>query len=89
MAVENRIPSPEEFVEELKGVVLRRFPDAQFRVFRKNGKEYRIHAIAEFDSMFDVLDLTADRTTDILVDHGIYVGVLPIKRSEIDESEPI
>lgn len=80
-----RIPQKaENYVKELQALVLDRFPDARFRLFKVADNEYRLHAIADFKSLFDILDLTSDRTTDILVDSGIYVGVTPITPEEAD-----
>ena len=80
-----RVPrKAEDYVEELQALVRSRFPEARFRLYKVGNNEYRLHAIAEFKSLFDILDLTSDRTTDILVDSGIYVGVTPMSPEEAE-----
>lgn len=81
----SRVPaSAEDYVTELKELVRSRFPDARFRLYKVGNKEYRLHAIAKFKSLFDILDLTSERTTDILVDSGVYVGVTPMSPEEAE-----
>ncbi len=85
MAVEHKVARRgEDYVQEIKEILLRRFPDAEFKVYRKSRKEFRVHVTADFENLFDVLDLTSNRTTDILVDADIYIGVTPIRRGEPD-----
>jgi hypothetical protein len=74
-------PAAEDYIEEMKRAVSARFPEAEFTVHRVKRNEYRIQVTADFDNIFDVLDLTADRTTDILVERNIYIGVTPLQRS--------
>lgn len=69
---------PGNFVEEVKALILRGFPDAEFDVYKVDPKEYRIDVYGDFDDMFDILELTSDRVVDILVDHDIYIGVSPL-----------
>lgn len=70
--------SSQELVDEIKGLILARFPDAELVVHHAGPKEYRIDVFADFDSGFDVLRLTSERVTDILTDTGIYIGVSPV-----------
>ena len=86
MVVQGAKPGAEGLIEEIKQLVLGRFPDAEFEVRRVDGKNYRIEVIADFENMFDILDLTSDRATDILVDHDIYIGVTPTPRSELADA---
>lgn len=73
-------PKAEDFIEEMKNIVLSRFPEARFEVHRMGPRDFRIHAVADFLNAFEILDITADRTADILVEHDIYIGVLPLNR---------
>ena len=69
------------FIDELQALVRARFPDAEFEVEKVEPKEeYYIHVYGDFEDTYDVLDLTSDRATDILVDHDIFIHVLPLGR---------
>jgi len=70
----------EEYIEEVKELIRARFPGAEFSVVRRDPKEYWLEVLADFDDMFDVLDVTSERTTDILVETGILIAVLPLGR---------
>ena len=73
----------EDYVQEIKAIVRRRFPDAEFNVHRLKPDEYRMEVIADAEDAFDILDLTSERSTDILVDTGIWIVVTPIRRAEL------
>jgi len=75
----------EEYAEELKSVIRARFPEAEFEFYKRPRREYDLHVYGGFKEMFDVLDLTAERTTDILVDSGIHIHVLPLGRRPSDD----
>ena len=78
---------PDDYIEDIKDRVRHRFPDAEFRVHQLKPLEYRIDVIADFEDSFDILDLTSERESDILVDTGIWIVTLPIRRSELAEIE--
>ena len=69
-----------EYAEELKSIIRTRFPEAEFEFYKRPGREYDLFVHADFEELFDVLDLTAVRTTDILVHSGIHIHVLPLGR---------
>jgi hypothetical protein len=71
---------PAQYIEELQELVRERFPEAEFEVHRIGPKEYNIRVYGDFDNLYDVLDLTGVRAEDILVDHGIFIHVLPLGR---------
>jgi len=78
----------EDYAEELKSIIRARFPEAEFEFYKRPRREYDLHVYGGFEEMFDVLDLTAERTTDILVDSGIHIHVLPLcRRSNSDRLE--
>lgn len=81
--VTQKLKSAEDFIEELKATILAKFPDSELTVYKKDRKNYRIDVVGSFDDMFDVLDLTSDRVTDILIDHDIYIGVTPLPRDRL------
>jgi hypothetical protein len=70
----------EEYAEELKSAIRSRFPEAEFELYKWPRREYDLNVYGDFDDLFDVLDLTAERTTDILVESGIHIHVLPLGR---------
>jgi hypothetical protein len=77
----------EEFAEELKSIIRVRFPEAEFDFYKRPRREYDLHVYGDFNEMFDVLDLTSERTTDFLVDSGIHIHVLPLgRRSDSDRN---
>jgi hypothetical protein len=69
-----------DYVEELKALVRARFPKAEFEVNRVGVREYNVRVYGDFEDMDQVLDLTSERATDILVDHDIFIHVLPLGR---------
>jgi hypothetical protein len=72
----------DEYVDELKSIIRARFPEAEFDFYKRPRRECDLHVYGDFDEMFDVLDLTAERTTDILVESGIHIHVLPLGRRQ-------
>jgi len=76
----------EEYAEELKSIILSRFPKAKFELYKRPRREYDLHVYGGFKEMFDVLDLTSERVTDILVDSGIHIHVLPLGRRQDNDS---
>ena len=76
----------EEYAEELKSIILSRFPKAEFELHKRPRREYDLHVYGGFKEMFDVLDLTSERVTDILVDSGIHIHVLPLGRRQDNNS---
>jgi hypothetical protein len=87
MVIQGAKRKAQDLIGEIKQLVLQRFPDAEFEVRRIDRKNYRIEVIADFENMFDILDLTSDRATDILVDHDIYIGVTPTPRNELTRTQ--
>jgi hypothetical protein len=83
MVTQRARPVAEDFVEEIQATILKKFPDAEFTVYKKDRKNYRMDVVGSFDDMFDVLDLTSERVVDILVDHDIYIGITPIPRDRL------
>jgi hypothetical protein len=77
----------QEYAEELKRLVRSEFPDADFELHRARAKDYDlIVKNKSLDDMFDLLPITAERTTDILVESGIHIHVLPEGRSVNNKS---
>jgi hypothetical protein len=78
--------SAQEYAEELKSIIRARFPDAEFELHKRPRREYDLHVYGKFKGIFDVLRLTSERTTDILVDSGIHIHVLPLGRRQNNDS---
>ena len=72
-------PSVEDYVQEIEGIIRTKFPDAEFEVVRRGRKEVMLYVEGRFKNMFDVLDLVAERTTDILIETGIQISLVPLK----------
>lgn len=72
-----------DYVQEIEGIIRTRFPDAEFEVVRRGRKEVMLYVEGNFKNMFDVLDLVAERTTDILIDTGIQIQLVPLKRAKV------
>jgi len=70
----------DSYIDELEHVILRRFPDAEFEVRRRDPYEYDLLVYGNFDDMTDVHDVIKDRPTDILLESGIHIRVLPLGR---------
>jgi hypothetical protein len=71
---------PRGFIQELEAIILSRYPDAEFEVTQIGSEEYDMVVHGNHDDMFDVLEHTSPRATDILIDHGIFIHVLPLGR---------
>ena len=72
-------PSVEDYVQEIEGIIRTKFPDAEFEAVRRGRKEVMLYVEGRFKNMFDVLDLVAERTTDILIETGIEINLVPLK----------
>jgi hypothetical protein len=69
-----------ERIAEIESIIRERFPDAEFRLYRRQNDEFTLEVTADFDNMFDILELVGERTTDILLDDDILISVLPLRR---------
>ncbi len=83
----NAIRQPEDYVEEIKALIMRRYPDAEFRVQELRPREFVIDVVGDFEDSYKVSRLTSGRRTDILVDHDVWITVMPIRRSELADSD--
>lgn len=64
------------FVDEIKGRLLEKFPDCDFELVELGPKDYRLVVRGSFRDDVDVQNLLDGRTTDILVDHDIWIVIL-------------
>ena len=70
----------DEYAEELKDLIRRGFPDAEFEFHRRSSKEYDLDVYGDFEDGIPVERLILDRPTDILLESGIHIHVLPLGR---------
>jgi len=87
MAIQRKLRrNAQEYADDLRSIVLRHLPDAQFELHRARAKEYDLVITNKsLDDMFDVLPITSQRVEDILVDSGIHIHVLPLGRRQDNE----
>lgn len=68
----------DQYAEELKDLIRRGFPDAEFEFHRRGAKEYDLDVYGEFEDGMPVEELISDRPTHILLESGIHIHVLPL-----------
>ena len=86
MAIErNTKRTAEEYAEELKQLIRRGFPDAEFEFYKRAPKEYDLDVYGDFKDMIAIERLISDRPTDILLESGIHIHVLPLGRRPNDD----
>ncbi len=91
-------------LDELRGKILKRYPDATFHVYRGEDPEaIWLEAIADVDDLDDVTGVVISRVVDMQVDEGLpvyVVGGWPPERlraylreqralSHLDPAEPV
>jgi len=87
MAIDKKVKrSPQEYADELKDMIRAKFPNAEFTLHRMGAGEYNLIVNEDLDDMFDVLRRTSQRVTDILVESGIHIHVLPLGRRQDSKS---
>ncbi len=64
------------FVDEIKGLLTKEFPDCEFLLIERSPKDYRLIVRGSFRDDVDIQDVLDGRTTDILVDHDIWIVIL-------------
>jgi len=72
------------FVEELKGLILERHPEATFEISPgpENPTAIHLHAYVDLDDPFEMTDEIIDRIVDIQIDHEIPLSVAPHRTPE-------
>ena len=74
---------PGAYVTEVKERIARAFPDAEFRVVRLKGKNFRLDIRTSAD-LLDIQDVLDGLTTDILVDHDVWIVLSVIPKNGAD-----
>lgn len=71
-------------VDELKALILSRYPGAQFRLAHDEDDASIVYmtAVVDIDDPDEVTDLVIDRTGELLVQEGIPLFVVPIRTPE-------
>ena len=64
------------FVDEIKGLLTKEFPDFEFQLIERSPKDYRLVVRGSFRDDVDIQDVMDGRTTDIIVDHDIWIVIL-------------
>ncbi len=71
-----------ELIEEVKQIILQKYPDREFEVVEFRPKDYRLivrGGRGDLEGIHKVLD---GRTTDILVDHDIWIVILAQRKRQ-------
>ncbi|MGH2461970.1 MAG: hypothetical protein ACRDIY_24200 [Chloroflexota bacterium] len=74
-------PRIQRAVDELRGMILRRYPTASFAVARAADEPENVHltAVVDVEDTDEVLDLVIDRVVQLQVEEGVPVHVIPIR----------
>jgi len=72
--------SAKEYAGELIELIRRGFPEAEFELHRRAAGEYDLDVYGEFEDSLPVEELISDRPTEILLESGIHIHVLPLGR---------
>lgn len=70
----------ERALEELRSIILRSYPEAEFEVSTGDDPEGTyLTAIVDVEDSTEVMDLFIDRLIDMQVDDGLAVYVIPVR----------
>lgn len=73
----------ERALDELRSIIRRRFPEAQFEVFHGEDPEGTyLSAIVDVEDSDEVVDVFIDRLIDMQVEDGLPVYVVPVRPLE-------
>ena len=77
-------PKVQHAIEELKGLILGRYPTAQFRVGRGQDDPEAIHLVTtvDVDDTDEVVDLTLEREQQLQIQEELPIFVIPIQPLE-------
>jgi len=72
------LPSSQEYYDEIRQMILAKLPDAEFDIIRRRRNEITVDVTSNVGDMLDVIDLVAERTTEILIESGVHIVVVPM-----------
>lgn len=77
-------PRVQQALEELKKLILGRYPEATFRVLRgpEDQREIDLMVTLDVETLDEVLDLVIDRVVDLQVDERLPIHVIPVRPLE-------
>jgi hypothetical protein len=75
-------PSSQEYYDEIRQMILAKFPDAEFDLIRRRRNEITVDVTSNVGDMLELIDLVAERTTDILIESGVHIVVVPMGRRD-------
>jgi hypothetical protein len=77
-------PRQQAALDELRGRILQRYPDAQFEVTGGIDDPNAIHLVATVDveDTEDVVDLVIDRMMELQIEQGLPIFVIPVRPVE-------
>ena len=75
-------PSADEYLEEIKSLVLAKYRDAEFTIVRRRRNEITVDVATDDDDAWDLTGLQAERATDILIESGIHIVLVPVPRRD-------
>lgn len=77
-------PTVHAALDELKTLILQRYPQAQFRLRRGQDDPNAIHliAIVDVEDTDEVADLTIEREMELQIEDGLPIFVIPIQPIE-------
>lgn len=65
-----------KLIEEVQQTILREYPGCDFEAIERTPKDYRLIVRGGPRDLVDIHDLLDGRTSDILVDHDIWIVIL-------------
>ncbi len=77
-------PRMQQAVEELKGLVLERYPGATFRVAHSPEEPRIVHlwTTVDVEDTDEIMDVVIDRVTRLQTDEGLPIHVIPVRPRE-------
>src|SRR5919109_4042243 len=77
-------PRLQSALDELRGIIQQRFPEATFEISRGVDDPRAVHLTATVDveDTDDVVDLVIDRMMELQIDEGLPIFVIPVRPME-------
>lgn len=77
-------PRTQAALDELRGMIRRRYPEARFAVSRGHDEPENVHLLTtvDLDDADEVLDLVLDRLLELQVEERLPIHVIPLRSPE-------